>query len=35
MTSLEGTVALDHELGEQDVRILETACRPVAEPAWG
>jgi hypothetical protein len=35
MTSLEGTVALDHELREQDVRILETACRHVAEPAWG
>jgi hypothetical protein len=35
MTSLEGKVAFDHELREQDVRILETAFRPVAEPAWG
>jgi hypothetical protein len=34
MTSLEGKVALGHEPREQDVRILETAFRPVAEPAW-
>jgi hypothetical protein len=31
MTSLEGKVALDHELRQQDVRILETAFRP----SWG